>query len=544
MKKETKRKILKRISTSCMVFLMCLGIMGSLPQRPVYAEENAVNMVRESVVVVTVNAVYEDGTEQFWGYGTGFFVDDTGGDVQYLMTNHHVVEEFINCGKGERQVPEYNKDGVWIRGGIPVRAKGGKIVDMLPGKVKIRVYFDEGDYDEAYVVDYDSVKDIALLRMNTPTDKRKALTLKSPKEEMAGVDVYAIGYPGTSDNIIADSVSQWKVNDASITKGTFSRLFTTSGSGVRKIQTDAVIQFGNSGGPMITQDGAVVGINAQSVSTANVNEESSWFDIMTSIETDHYAVSIDEVIPMLKMHDVSYREASGGSAPTGGTEETTEPEAEKELEALETQKEINVPEEKTLISEEAETKEAINPNPVQQQETKQDKVLIIVVAVVAAVIIVAAVVALILVLKKKKTSGEMVGAQPVYNYASDDDVTRPLSHNETKGTPMVRSLSAQHNGAVYQLNGRQILIGRDVANCTVVFQKGTPGVSGKHCSLGYDKATGEFILTDLKSSYGTFLMNGQKLTPGMSCRLKPGEQFYMGSNANLLRVEISDSARG
>ncbi|MCM1160530.1 MAG: FHA domain-containing protein [Roseburia sp.] len=109
---------------------------------------------------------------------------------------------------------------------------------------------------------------------------------------------------------------------------------------------------------------------------------------------------------------------------------------------------------------------------------------------------------------------------------------------------MVRSLSAQHNGAVYQLNDRQILIGRDVANCTVVFQKGTPGVSSKHCSLSYDKSTGEFILTDLKSTYGTFLMNGQKLTAGMSCRLKPGDQFYMGSNANLLRVEVNNSVTG
>lgn len=531
----------KKIITFCMVFLLCFGILGSMAQYEVLAAGKGVNEVRESVVVVTVNAVYEDGGEQFWGYGTGFFVDDMGEDVQYLVTNHHVVEAFLECGKGERQVAETEKlkDGTmrWIRGGIPVLdTNSGKLAGYLTGKVKIRVYFDGGDYDEAYVVDYDEVKDIALLRLNSPTGKRKALTLKSPEESMTGVDVYAVGYPGTSDNIITDSASQWEINDASITKGTLSRLLTTSGTGVRKIQTDAVIQHGNSGGPMITEDGAVIGINTQSVSTAsNINEESTWLDIMTSIETNYYAVSIDEVIPMLKMHDVKYKtelEETVQAEETGVSEEAASTEESKVLE-----------EPDLSTEEEAETKEVINQNPSSQPEEKQSPVMMMI--IVAAAVIVVLVIVMIFVLKSKKSSaGNLQSAAEAYHYPPDDDVTRGISQEMARGIPLVRSLSAQHNGAVYQLNGRQILIGRDVASCTVVFQKGTPGVSGRHCSLSYDESTGEFILTDLKSTYGTFLMNGQKLEAGMSCRLKPGDQFYMGSNANLLRVEVSDSIKG
>ena len=66
----------------------------------------------------------------------------------------------------------------------------------------------------------------------------------------------------------------------------------------------------------------------------------------------------------------------------------------------------------------------------------------------------------------------------------------------------------------------------------------TPGVSAWHCSVVWDGRTGEFLLTDLKSTYGTFLATGQKLTPGVACRLKAGDTFYLGEQSNALRVEL------
>ena len=72
----------------------------------------------------------------------------------------------------------------------------------------------------------------------------------------------------------------------------------------------------------------------------------------------------------------------------------------------------------------------------------------------------------------------------------------------------------------------------------MVFGEKTPGVSSRHCSLAYDNASGDFILTDLNSTYGTFLANGQKLMPQTPYHLRVGEQFYLGGDANSLRVEI------
>ena len=102
----------------------------------------------------------------------------------------------------------------------------------------------------------------------------------------------------------------------------------------------------------------------------------------------------------------------------------------------------------------------------------------------------------------------------------------------------IRSMAAQHNGLALVTSSTPILIGRDPGSCKLVYAEGTAGVSGQHCSVSYDAATGEFILTDLRSTYGTFLASGQKLDANVPYRLKPGNGFYVGDRANAIRVEL------
>ena len=103
---------------------------------------------------------------------------------------------------------------------------------------------------------------------------------------------------------------------------------------------------------------------------------------------------------------------------------------------------------------------------------------------------------------------------------------------------MLRSLAAQHNGMTLAVGSTPILIGRDPANCKLIYVEGTVGVSGRHCSVAYDASTGDFILTDLRSTYGTFLTTGQKLNANVPYRVKPGESFYVGDKQNMIRLEL------
>lgn len=472
----------KRICSICLMVMLFLGILGSVPVLETFAETTSINEVRESVVVVSCWGEVTSGEPLWYGRGTGFFVDNDNSEVQYLVTNYHVVKYFVEYGRGEWQ---NFSDGKGIPYGID---KDGQIL-FVEGKMRIRVFYDSQSYDEAYLVDSDEVKDIAILKLDKPTEKRKALTLCSPTDEMVGSTVYAVGYPGMADNKDLDPASQWDVEDATVTKGVINRLTTKSGSGVRCVQTDATIQAGNSGGPMVNEAGNVVGVNT--------------FGYSDGTQNTNYAVNIDEVITMLKSNAVEYNLTSDPVPP-----EPPEPDTDSDSEKTEIQK--NIDEKKG-----SEIKE--------DEPAGTDKNMTVIIAA-AAVIVVVLILIIVILLGRKKKSPSVVQTQ-----------------TGAAGNPAVRSFSPHHNGAIFYLNGNQILIGRNTASCTVVFPEGTPGISSRHCSLSYEKSSGDFILTDLKSTYGTFLANGQKLTPGVPYRLKAGEQFYLAGKENSMCVEMTSS---
>ena len=471
-----------------MAFIMLIGIVAAPQSIP--AETANMNEVRECVVMVSVWTELDDVGELQSGWGTGFFVGKEGSEVQYVVTNHHVIENFINYGRGKKTkkipVAEINKELY-----LYDETMGNNVDELyfLTGKMKVRVYFDSRDFVEAYVVDYDDVKDIALLALDNPTDKRRGLALGSPTDEMVGSDVYVVGYPGVAENYFADATSSWDVSDASVATGVISRLLTTAGTGVKRIQTDAVIQHGNSGGPMVNENGVVIGINSNAYAQTSGS--------VLEVEKNYYAINIDELIPMLKLHDVEYQMMS---AEADGKDDSFEGSETGGADA-----------------------NAAGALTGDKSSGGEGSGIVVIIGIAAAVLLVLVVIAILLFRKKKPS-----GTQGVQGGSSKGHA----------GNPAVRSLAAQHNGARFLLNGQQILIGRDVASCTVTFREGTPGVSNRHCSLGYDEAGGEFILTDLKSTYGTFLANGQRLTPGVPYRLKAKERFYLGSDANLLCVEL------
>lgn len=78
-----------------------------------------------------------------------------------------------------------------------------------------------------------------------------------------------------------------------------------------------------------------------------------------------------------------------------------------------------------------------------------------------------------------------------------------------------------------------LTFGRDPA-CDLSFPPDTGGVSGRHCSLTWSGET--LKLTDLGSSFGTLLEDGQKLS-GTDTAIRPGMCFYLGSRKIGFRVE-------
>lgn len=90
--------------------------------------------------------------------------------------------------------------------------------------------------------------------------------------------------------------------------------------------------------------------------------------------------------------------------------------------------------------------------------------------------------------------------------------------------PMLLATNGPLANALFPLEHR-ITFGRDPALCNVVFPSGTPGVSRRHCVL--EPRSDGMYLMDLSSSSGTFLQNGQRLTPNQW--VKVNGNFCLGS---------------
>ncbi len=83
--------------------------------------------------------------------------------------------------------------------------------------------------------------------------------------------------------------------------------------------------------------------------------------------------------------------------------------------------------------------------------------------------------------------------------------------------------------------GKEIVIGRDVNQCGIIYPNGSKGVSSVHCKVRIENE--RVALIDLSSSYGTFRDNGERLSSNMVYYLGPGDGFYVGDAENIFLVK-------
>lgn len=116
-----------------------------------------------------------------------------------------------------------------------------------PNNIVLTTY--AGETHAAYLVGYDQDKDIAVLGVKDA--KFTPLTIADYKSLNTGDDVYAIGAPKSMAYTLTKGVISAK--ERKIGKYTY-------------IQTDAAINEGNSGGPLLNDAGNVIGINTLKMS--------------------------------------------------------------------------------------------------------------------------------------------------------------------------------------------------------------------------------------------------------------------------------------
>ena len=123
---------------------------------------------------------------------------------------------------------------------------------VITGAKRIRVTFANGHESDAVLINAQPENDLAVLRAKSIPDDLEAATMRSSTELRPGDQVMAVGFPfGIGPSVSGGVVSGLK------------RQFRSPEGGQRianLIQFDAAANPGNSGGPLVTMDGEVVGI--------------------------------------------------------------------------------------------------------------------------------------------------------------------------------------------------------------------------------------------------------------------------------------------
>lgn len=153
---------------------------------------------------------------------------------------------------------------------------------VVKGSSALQVILSNGKKVNAELVGTDSATDLAVLKINAANVTTVA-QFGDSNSIAAGQDVLAIGSPMGSE--YANTVTKGIVSAKNRTLKA-----GTDGTLTSVIQTDAAINSGNSGGPLINMAGQVIGINSMKLSSDNEG---------SSIEGMGFAIPSNEVVSII-----------------------------------------------------------------------------------------------------------------------------------------------------------------------------------------------------------------------------------------------------
>ena len=172
----------------------------------------------------------------------------------YQGANKGVVEITVSVPGGQAQGSGFVYDP---KGDI---VTNDHVVDSASS---ISVAFADGSSYPATLVGNDPSTDLAVIKVNAPSSKLQPLTLGDSTQLSVGDAVVAIGSPFGLEETLTSGIVSALHREMTSPNG-----FAIANS----IQTDAAINHGNSGGPLLDSSGHVVGINTQIKSDSGGNE--------------------------------------------------------------------------------------------------------------------------------------------------------------------------------------------------------------------------------------------------------------------------------
>lgn len=248
----------------------------------------SISSASEAASSVLYLEVYDEKLECI-GTASGFLVNNN----TTLVTNYHVIQDAYS-------ITAWTQDGQSVG------------LDLLTA--------------------YDEIADLAVLKCDDIVGQ-EPLKLGDSEEVFQGMQVYAVGYPLGLANTLSDGIVS-------------ARYVDEYGNDI--LQTTAAISSGNSGGPLVNENGQVVGvICAFYVDGQNMNIAISSNTLYTLLEQEFTSILLSEwkerpLMPEQQKSENSESESTEEPSNKGKETAEIEANAEQETELLPTSIQLNI----------------------------------------------------------------------------------------------------------------------------------------------------------------------------------------------------------
>jgi len=456
------KKCIKKAAAIFLSILLIIGMM--IPALAVFdVNDAASSVVRVLGFCPTIGH----------GIGSAFVVAQSGGST-YLVTNRHVITGLV---------PGPDEFGNTVFSIYDTRNETYIVLDDANDvRLKASVIILSEDLNDGM--------DLAILRVDTGLSNRNVLPLLPVENVRRGDSIFMLGFPGLVDDFFGGDVIYPSTEEhVTIAPGYITNLSIEYG-GTRYLQHSAPTAGGASGGPVLTESGAVIGVHAFA---------------MRQAEGYKGAVHIDYIIEQCERLSIPIILAGSEQTEVDTTENQTDSDQ-------------NNPDEQST-------------QPDQDNSTGMSFgsllsgywwVLLILAGFGVGVFIII-----------KRTTP--VKTAP---FAAAPPMQTPMAAGA--GFPSASGAAAHlicsrghFAGTTFPING-SLSIGRDPQRCQIVFPSDTKGISSVHCLLRQQGSS--ITLMDSGSTYGTFLAGGRKLNVNESVTLKPGDSFYLADTKNEFKV--------
>ena len=261
-----------------------------------FAASYTIDTAKSSVVRVVTHFTVDPGADspyagaEVYATGSGFLVGDINADkASYIVTAGHVIMHNVESGN------------VAATTALLIDNNGNeKYYAVAVDKIEVFLTDSTSNILSAQEAGYSERADVALIRLNEPlsTSRRSIAVLLDKNDFEIGETLTSMGFPASAEVNYSDSSREQlrsTTDDVVTNHGNFSRFSTHAVTGVGDmILCTADMDKGMSGGPLVTNDGYVVGVvNSGASSNNNVN----------------YAVATSEVKRLLNSQtDAKYTE--------------------------------------------------------------------------------------------------------------------------------------------------------------------------------------------------------------------------------------------